>query len=99
MTALTDMELARATAGSDYATALSNLRAKYIALAAYDRALANKNVGMGGDATKIPVFTFNGSIAAMPAELLHPEYAADALTGIEDAVEAQVATNLGTLGQ
>lgn len=100
MTTKTAMWSARATAGANYADALSALRAAYITLAAYDAAFANRNVGYANvnPDNRGPIRSFaEGGINIIPAGLRHGEFAADGLGGIRDAVAAQAATYLADL--
>jgi hypothetical protein len=97
MTALTDMIAARATAGTRYLAAVQELRAAYVDLAAIDRALDNRNLGIQ-DAAQLPVRTFNGAVQeGVPFSLRHPIYAADSGDSWESDVVSSFVTKLATL--
>ncbi|WP_131522928.1 hypothetical protein [Nitrobacter sp. Nb-311A] len=98
MTTKSDMLTSRATAGTRYAAAITELRAAYVDLAALDGALRNKNFGVGDTAAGIGASDgFNGRLPEIPLSLRHGTYASDPLGAIDNDVDAQTLTYLAAL--
>ncbi|WP_066722807.1 MULTISPECIES: hypothetical protein [Hyphomicrobiales] len=80
MATITQVLADRATAGSRYADAVTELKAAYIALAAIDMALDNNDVPTPGP--QRPVRGFGPlTLDELPLELVHPVYQASRTHG------------------
>mgnify|MGYP000273447678 CR=1 FL=1 len=73
MATLSELQTARADAGTAYATALADLNGVYIALAALDRTLSNRNVHN----IAVPGFARDHALTddVISRFLTHPEFA------------------------
>lgn len=69
-TNIVELKAARVTAGERYAAAITELEASYIELAAYDRALQNRNVNIDAE----DIRTFRGDLNFFPIEMQHPDF-------------------------
>jgi hypothetical protein len=92
------MLASRASAGARYASAITEMRAAYVDLAALDGALRNKNFGVG-DANGGIGFSegFNGRLPEIPLVLRHGTYASGALGAIDNEVDTRTLTYLAAL--
>ena len=88
MSTLTELVALRATAATDYATALSNFKSAYVALAALDRVLANSSVGYTGSK---PSFGPLPDVIALRHPLAAPTVAGDWNEAINVAVNVHMA--------
>jgi hypothetical protein len=86
---LAELLAARATAGADYAAAVTALRAAIVELAAIDRALESGNSGLSGALRPVQTFNELGDTGGWARLLRHPVYAAAGITPMVEAVVAR----------
>lgn len=72
-TTVNELKEARQAAGERYATAVAELEAAYLDLAAYDRVLQNGNVNRLAGAA-YDHHTFRGGLDFLPVDMRHPDF-------------------------
>ena len=92
MTALAQYTTQRATAGTRYQAAVTELLAALVDLAALDRTIES---GKAGGA--IPQRTFGGEFQNLPQRLAHPVFAPFAPRFLVDEIKAQADTYIAAL--